>query len=227
MSQPESVYELLELLLSRDSPLPLDEVPRRLKNALDIARTDQLADVKACGTIDAPRLVYLTQQGRAARARRVETNGGASDPAGTTSTTETGPAADRTALDAVEPGPREPASAPSPPSGSNKRKRSTERGEARAKLVAALTRHHQYADGGCLNQEPIGNNELARKARVAESTASGFFEKEFEGWATYRAVCNDLHRLLAALRLLNGEVSPRHLQYGRTPPGEGTSADDE
>src|SRR5262249_18814112 len=38
-------------------------------------------------------------------------------------------------------------------------KRSTERGEGRAKLIAALTKHHQYADGGCLNLEPIGNNE--------------------------------------------------------------------
>src|SRR5262249_32651563 len=41
-------------------------------------------------------------------------------------------------------------------------KRSTERGEGRAKLIAALTKHHQYANGGCLNLDHIGNNELAK-----------------------------------------------------------------
>jgi hypothetical protein len=38
-----------------------------------------------------------------------------------------------------------------------KSKRSTEKGEAQTKLIAALTKHHQYADGGCLNFEPTGN----------------------------------------------------------------------
>src|SRR5262249_14849373 len=45
-------------------------------------------------------------------------------------------------------------------------KRSTEPGEAREKLIAALTKHHKYAEASCLNQEPIGNNQLARLADV-------------------------------------------------------------
>ena len=60
-------------------------------------------------------------------------------------------------------------------------KRSTERGEAHRKLLAALTAHHKYEDGGCLNLEPIGNNELARLAEVSKATASAFFNKEFGG----------------------------------------------
>src|SRR5262245_10829995 len=76
--------------------------------------------------------------------------------------------------------------APIPPSQVSQ-KRSTERGEGRRKLIAALTNHHQYAKGSCLNQEPVGNNELARLADVEESTASDFFKREFNGHAEYKA----------------------------------------
>jgi hypothetical protein len=105
-----------------------------------------------------------------------------------------------------------------------KAKRSTERGEARAKLIAALTRHHRYADDGCLNLEPIGNNELARKAAVAKRTASEFFKDEFNagekgGHVKYRAICTDQSRLLAAIKLLNQEYSPHHL-FGAKPPSD-------
>src|SRR5262249_40039356 len=65
-------------------------------------------------------------------------------------------------------------------------KRSTERGEAEAKLIGALTMHHRYANGSCLNQEPVGCNVLARHAHVADSTASGFFKTHFDGHAKYR-----------------------------------------
>src|SRR5262249_42254295 len=99
------------------------------------------------------------------------------------------------------------------------RKRSTERGEGRAKLIAALTKHHQYADGGCLNLEPIGNNELARQADVSESTASAFFNDKFLGHTKYRTVCRDAGNLADSLKALNGEFSPHHL-YGRRPPDE-------
>lgn len=61
-----------------------------------------------------------------------------------------------------------------------KAKRSTKRGEARLKLIAALTKHHKYADGGCLNQEPIGVRALARLADVDPATASAFFNREFD-----------------------------------------------
>jgi hypothetical protein len=100
-----------------------------------------------------------------------------------------------------------------------KAKRSTERGESQAKLIAALTKHHRYADGGCLNLEPIGNNELARVVGVSPSTASTFFNSEFEGHAKYREVCRDAGRLADSLKALNGEFSPHDL-YGRRPAGE-------
>ena len=105
-----------------------------------------------------------------------------------------------------------------------KPKRSTARGEGRAKLVAALTLHHKYADGGCLNLEPIVSNELARQAKVVPSTASGFFNKVFnggekEGYARYRVYCRDAGRLADSLKALNGEFSPHDL-YGRKPAGE-------
>jgi hypothetical protein len=96
-------------------------------------------------------------------------------------------------------------------------KRSTERGEGRAKLIAALTKHHQYAEGGCLNLEPIGNNALARLAEVANRTASKFFAEEFQGHAKYKVLCGDAGSLAAALKLLNGEYAP-YLLYGSNPP---------
>lgn len=114
----------------------------------------------------------------------------------------------------------------SPPLPTQKQKRSTVRGEARAKIVAVLTDHHQYADGSCLNQEPIGNNELARKAVVAKSTAKSFFDNAFRGHSKYVAGCRNLPGLIASLKLLNDEFSP-HLLFGSTPPGEGERPDDE
>jgi hypothetical protein len=112
-----------------------------------------------------------------------------------------------------------------------KAKRSTERGEARVKLIAGLTKHHKYADGGCLNLEPIGNNELANLTGVSRSTASEFFNKEFnggkkEGFAKYRVICRDAGRLADSLKALNGEFSPHEL-YGRRPPGEDERDDEE
>jgi hypothetical protein len=102
---------------------------------------------------------------------------------------------------------------PPPP----KAKRSTERGEGRAKLISALTNHHKYDNGGCLNLAPVGNNQLARLAGVVKRTASAFFEREFKGHANYRALCNDAHRLVAALKALNGEFRPHHFCDARTP----------
>lgn len=118
--------------------------------------------------------------------------------------------------------PAQPTPAPAAP----KTKRSTERGEGQAKLIAALTEHHKYADGSCLNVEPIGNNELARLAQVSESTASAFFKKEFKGHTKYRAICGDARHLVVALKLLNQEFSPHQL-YGDRPPGEGARDDEE
>jgi hypothetical protein len=93
------------------------------------------------------------------------------------------------------------------------KKRSTVKGGGREKLIAALTKHHDYANGSCLNLELIGNNELARKAKVSPSTASEFFKKYFKGWKKYRAICNrgDAKTLVAALKLMNDEFRPCHL----------------
>lgn len=90
-------------------------------------------------------------------------------------------------------------------------KRSTERGEGWAKLIAALTKHHQYADGGCLKLDSIGNNELAKAAGVSASTASKFFNDKFRGHTKYRALRRDAGKLAAALKLLNDEFAPYHL----------------
>jgi hypothetical protein len=45
----------------------------------------------------------------------------------------------------------------SAPKNKGKGKRSTGRGDGRVKLIAALTKHHEYANGGCINLAPIGN----------------------------------------------------------------------
>jgi hypothetical protein len=95
--------------------------------------------------------------------------------------------------------------------GTAKSKRSTERGEGRLKLIAALTKHHQYADGGCLNLEPVGCNELAKAAGVSPSTASAFFNDKFQGHTKYKALCRDAGKLTTALKLLNDEFAPYYL----------------
>jgi hypothetical protein len=97
------------------------------------------------------------------------------------------------------------------------KKRSTERGEGRFKLIAALIAHHKYANGSCLNPAPIGNNELAKAAEVSTSTASTFFNEQFQGHTKYKAICRDIGKLVHSLKLLSGEFSPHDL-YGSEPP---------
>lgn len=107
-----------------------------------------------------------------------------------------------------------------------KAKRSTVKGEGQVKLIAALTKHHQYSDGGCLNLDPIGNNQLARLARVSPSTAKTFFDKHFSGHLKYRTVCANAGFLVAALKILNQEYSPIRL-FGANPPSENGREDEE
>jgi len=109
---------------------------------------------------------------------------------------------------------------------SKKSKRSTQRGEAKDKLISALTKHHEYTDGSCLNLAPVGNNELARLAEVSISTASKFFNKQFGGHAEYRAICGNITNLVGALKLLNQEYSPQ-LLYGAKPPNEDDRDDED
>lgn len=92
-----------------------------------------------------------------------------------------------------------------------KPKRSTVSGEAREKIIAKLTEYHGYATDSCLIDEPIGNNELARQLDVSASTTSEFFKDEFGGWDGYRQICSNKTSLLTALKLLNGEFTPKLL----------------
>lgn len=126
--------------------------------------------------------------------------------------TETRPDTDTQAL----------AAAPPP---ARKRSSRTDRGGGRMKLIAALTRHHRYADGGCLNLEPIGNNALAKAAKVSNATASAFFRDRFQGHAKYQALCRDASGLVTALKMLNGEYSP-YILYERCP-ADGDNRDEE
>lgn len=134
-------------------------------------------------------------------------------------------AASLAALNAWDSTPQSQTDSKSAPPSSQARKRSTERGEGREKLIAALSKHHRYADGSCLNLEPIGNNALAKAACVSNSTASSFFTEEFKGHAKYKALCRQKDALLAALKLLNNEFSP-HALYGRRPADEDDRDDD-
>lgn len=95
-------------------------------------------------------------------------------------------------------------------------KRSTEKGEGRAKLIAALSRHHKYAYGSCLNAEPIGCNELARRAGVSPSTSSVFFNDKFNhgkrgGHTKYKVKCQHPGSLADALKALRGEFTPAEM----------------
>ena len=97
-----------------------------------------------------------------------------------------------------------------------KPKRSMGKGEARDKLISALTKHHDYANEGCLNQEPIKNNEIARMADVAKSTASEFFTRAFGSHKIYSQSCRDRDSIIAALKLLNQEFTPRQILDSRS-----------
>ena len=90
------------------------------------------------------------------------------------------------------------------------------KGEARDKLMSALAKHHDYANEGCLNQEPIGNNEIARMAGVSISTASEFFKREFGSHVKYSQSSRDRDSIIAALKLLNQEFTPRQILDSRS-----------
>lgn len=98
-------------------------------------------------------------------------------------------------------------------------KRSTVQNEGRDKLIAGLTQHHQWADGGCLNFEAVGVRELAKKCKVEPSTSSAFFKKDFGGHLAYRRICHDAVELSTSLKLLNGGFSPR--EFFAPPPHGG------
>ncbi len=104
----------------------------------------------------------------------------------------------------------------------SRRKRSTERGEAQTKLIATLTSHHRYRDGGCINLEPIGNNELARLADVGISSATRLFRKWFGTHGKYMGICRrNEAKLIDTIKAMNGDFVPsREPNYGAAPPAE-------
>jgi hypothetical protein len=95
-----------------------------------------------------------------------------------------------------------------------KAKRRTERGEARAKIIGMLLKHHQYANNdSCLNTEPIVANKLAEIAEVGKGSVNRFFNSEFNdgekgGYANYKRACRDPRTLEHALKLLSGDLRP-------------------
>lgn len=100
-----------------------------------------------------------------------------------------------------------------------RKKRSTAKGEARTKLISALTLHHKYEDGGCLNFDPIENNKLAHLASVDKGSASKFFAKEFGGHSEYKRGCRN-KGIADELKRLNGDFAT-DLLYGSEPPERG------
>jgi hypothetical protein len=101
-----------------------------------------------------------------------------------------------------------------------KPKRSTQKGDARIKIIAGLTEHHKYQNGGCGNLAPVQVRQFARKCQVSPDSVSTFFKKEFgndRGHKGYLAACRDAPRLTAWLKLLNQDYSP-HPLFGGNPP---------
>ena len=86
------------------------------------------------------------------------------------------------------------------------RRKKTAPGEARPKIIAVLTHHHEYEDGGVLNYDAIGNNTLAQSAEVSTGAASNFFKQEFGGHGEYRISCMQCDPLRKKLMQLNGEL---------------------
>jgi|688.fasta_scaffold17205_11 hypothetical protein len=80
-------------------------------------------------------------------------------------------------------------------------------------FITALNKHHRYGNGSCGNIEPIGCGELAEKTKLAKSTASRFFKKEFQGYKNYQLVCKT-GRISQSLKLLNKDVAP-HILLGK------------
>lgn len=99
-----------------------------------------------------------------------------------------------------------------------KSKKGTVANEAREKIIAALTLHHDFDGDSCMNMDFATGADLARKAGVDRATVTRFFTKEFDGYEAYRGACTrgDTGRLIAALRKLRDE-EPSRLGFGDEP----------
>lgn len=96
------------------------------------------------------------------------------------------------------------------------------KGEGQEILIPALTMHHRYADGSCLNLEPIGNNELSRIADVSTATATRFFKKWFDGHSKYCSMCRrNTSKLVDTIKAMRKEFVPsKEPNYGSVPKYE-------
>ena len=92
-------------------------------------------------------------------------------------------------------------------------------------FIAVLTKHHGYDNGSCINAEPIGCGELAKKTKVAKSTASRFFKKEFQGYKNYKVHCKT-NKIAQSLKLLNKDLAPHILLGKRAAEISGQPASD-
>ena len=109
--------------------------------------------------------------------------------------------------------------------GDTKAKKGKQNSVAREKLISALTKWHKYADGSCLNYDPVGCKELAGLAEVSPGSASNFFKSQFgdeNAHAKYQALCGkgSENKLFAFLKNLNREFTPERL-YGSAPIEKG------
>jgi len=106
------------------------------------------------------------------------------------------------------------------PKGRKSSSRNTRRGswtDMELMIIAALSDHHQYSNGICGNQTPIGGNKLAEKAKCSSGKVSNFWSKAFGNgdvmgkYKHYENCCADATKLSTAMRLLNGDVTPKIL----------------
>ncbi|MCO6455099.1 MAG: hypothetical protein J5I93_07350 [Pirellulaceae bacterium] len=94
------------------------------------------------------------------------------------------------------------------------RRRKTVKGKAREELISALTKHHKYEDGGCLNTDFISVRELAGRTGLSVGSASNFFNRQFNegkkggGHDKYKLTCRDPGALSDAIKAMRGEFTP-------------------
>lgn len=92
-------------------------------------------------------------------------------------------------------------------------------GNSRAVIHAALIEHHRYQDGRCDVFEPIGVNDLAKKAGKSPASATRFFKHHFgnAGHDAYVKACLAGESLVLALRNMDPDAPLREKLIGAEP----------